>query len=320
MTRAGLPVGLLTGTALLALGAAPAAAINIDNGVAGDGRIVVDSLAGGETRTFNLDPTGATGLTEIVFDYFHYIDVGADGGGVRLGSLATSGPTLTGAAEVSSSGSFLGQNGTIDWTAVSSIAPGSTVYQTTLSFSSNDPFGVVRVIQYLDEDVLGVSDDRLIVLGTPGGADFNLLTIDDDNDVGISHSASYLTAQGMDYIGWAADEFSDLRSAITGAGAAYSIAGVVDTGSLPDLGIGGDARFPGAQAYGPEDITSAIAFDFDPDATFASVIFALGGAPSGTPPPPPDDDNGNQVPEPASMLMFAAGLLGFAVSRRRRRA
>lgn len=31
-----------------------------------------------------IDPVGPLGLTNVVYDYFHYVDVGADGGAVRL--------------------------------------------------------------------------------------------------------------------------------------------------------------------------------------------------------------------------------------------
>lgn len=302
------------GLTLVACLATTAEAVFIDNGVMGDGRWQVDALAGGESRTGNLDPTGSpggiTGTTEIIFDYFHYVDVGANGGGVQLGNTTvTSGPTLTGPNQVTSTGSFAGANGTIEWTAVSSIAPGSTLYLTSLSFSSTMPLGTLRVIQYLDEDVVNVSDDHLVVIGTPGGADFQLLTIDDDLPIGVSHAAGYTTATNMTYIGWAADEFSDLRSAITGSGAAYSIPGVVDTTDLPPIT---DSRFPGNPAFGPEDITSAIAFDVDPNATFASVLFSLGGSPTGAPPPPPPPPPNGQVPEPGTLTLLALGLGGFA--------
>jgi hypothetical protein len=37
--------------------------------------------------------------------------------------------------------------------------PETQTYQTTVSFTSTQPFGTVRVINYLDEDVLGSGDD-----------------------------------------------------------------------------------------------------------------------------------------------------------------
>jgi hypothetical protein len=300
----------VTVTTFFVLAPAAISAPIIDNGIIGAGRWEVDVLAGGETRAGILTPVAPPGATDVIFDYFHYVDVGANGGGVRLGNTTiTMPPALTGPNQVTSAGTFAGQNGTISWVAVSSIAPGSPIYQTVLTFSSQNPFGSLRVIQYLDEDVLGISDDHLIVIGTPGTASFQLLTIDDNNNVGVSHAANYLSASNFTYIGWAADEFADLRNAITGAGASYSIPGVVDTSSLPPIV---DPRFPGQPAFGPEDITSAIAFDINPNATSASVIFTLGGLPTGQPVV-------QSIPEPTSLLVFGAalaGVVGFARKRR----
>jgi hypothetical protein len=258
------------------------AQITIDNDLAGDGRWEVDVDDAGDSRDARIDPVGPTGLTDVVFDYFTYVDSGADGGGIRLHDTNVTTPAFSsGADEVTSSGNFPGPNGTINWTAISSIADGSSIYNVNLSFTSSVAFGTVRIISYLDEDVLGSSDDVLVVLGTPGDDNFLLLTIDDDQDVGVAQAAGYNTATGMTYIGWAADEFSDLRSAITGSGATYSIPGVIDMGSLPPIV---DPRFPSDPAYGPEDITSAFAFDLNPSATSATVNLSLGGSPSGQPP------------------------------------
>jgi hypothetical protein len=306
---------LLALFALAVLFAGQADAVYIDNGVVGTGRWQVDVLAGGESRVGNL--TASFGTDNVLYDYYHYIDVGADGGAFRIGGTASSGPTLT-AGHVTSAGSFTGQNGTINWTANSSIPAGDVLYLTTVEFSSSDPFGTARLIQYLDEDVFSISNNNLVVLGTPGADDFQLLTIHSSLNAGVSHAATYNTATGMTYVGWAADEFSDLRTAITGGGASYSIAGVVDTSDLPPIT---DSRYPGDPAYGPEDITSAIAFDLDPNATFASVILSLGGSPEGEPPPPPPPPPPpGPVPEPGSIAIW--GLLGLSclgVGWRRRR-
>jgi len=254
----------------------PAIAIVIDNGVSGDGCWEVDVLDAGNSEDGAIDPTGPTGLINVIYEFYTYADPGADGSAMNLDTNVTTPAFLSGSNEVTSEGNFAGPNGTINWTSVGSILPGSLIYNVTLSFTSSQPFGTVRVINYLDEDVLGSGDDVLVVFGTPGADDFQLLTVDQNNDVGVAQAAGYSSATWMTYIGWAADEFSDLRSAITGAGASYSIAGVIDTVDLPPYS---DPRYPANDAYGPEDITTALAFDLDPTATSATVIFSLGGSP-----------------------------------------
>ncbi|MGQ9486765.1 MAG: PEP-CTERM sorting domain-containing protein [Armatimonadota bacterium] len=83
---------------------------------------------------------------------------------------------------------------------------------------------------------------------------------------------------------------------------------MVDTGDLPPIV---DPRYPGSPAYGPRDITTAFASDLDPNATTASLIFALGGSPSGQPPIPP-------IPEPGTISLLGVGLLAPLLSLRKR--
>lgn len=297
---------LLAGICAVWLANPATAQILIHNGIAGDGRWVVDVWDGGSTRYGAIDPAGPAGLTDVVFDYFHYVDVGADGGAVRLDQTnVTTTATLIAPNTVRSAGWFYNQFGqVVEWMATSRIDPGSQVYQTRLDFTTSGIFGAIRVISYLDEDVYGFGDDHLIVLGS--GANVQLLTLDSSRDVGVAQAVQGLS--NVQYLGWAADAFSDLVDAIQGSGASYSIAGVVDTTSLPPIT---DPRYPGSPAYGPRDITTAFAFDLAPGQSSASLIFALGGSPSGQPPMP-------VIPEPGTMTLLAVGLLPPLLSLRKR--
>ncbi len=269
---------LMTFVALLAPPHAQANPITIDNGVTGDGAWQVVVEPGGDSFSGILDPAGSIGPSDVIFNLSTLVDPGADGGAVALSSSSITGFTLSAPGQVSSSGSFAGANGPVNWNSVSTIAPGSLTYQNTVTFTSAMPFGTLRVLCYLDEDVAGSSDDIMVPLGTPGQANFNVLTVDNTDNFGVAHAAGYLTATNATYIGWAADEYSDLINAIANQGTTYSIPGVIDTTSLPLIT---DARYPGRMVYGPNDITNAFAFDVTPTATTATIACSLGGLPTG---------------------------------------
>ena len=290
---------------LVLCGGALQAGVLIDNGVTGDGRWQVEVNDGGETRRAEIDPTGSAGLTDVVFDYFNYVDIGINGNAKRLSGFTTTPAYLSGPNQVTSSGVFAGQNGNVFWESVSSIAPGSPILATTITFSSANPFGDIRFIQYLDEDVYGYSNDVLVQFGTPGASNFELLTVDGTDNVGVAQFADY-SPTNMFYVGWAARPFSALRSAIQGPGQSFSIPGVVQ-----GLSPYNDPRYPGQPAWGKADITSALAFDLDPTAFNASVTFFLGGSPSGS--------SVSSVPEPTSLFVLSGLIIcGVGCLRRRR--
>ena len=252
--------------------------VNINNGIIGDGAWNVTVLQGGNTDDGTLDPLGPIAASDLIFDFITYFDVGANGGGVALDDSTATQPVLGLDNTVNSTGQFTGNNAEIFWSAAARIAPGTQSYQVTLNFTSIQAFGVVRLINYLDEDVLGPADDSLILLNSVASPNFQLLTIDNTDSVGIAHSAGYTNATNASYIGWAASRFPNLRDAIqSAAGAQFSIAGVVNTVDFPSTV---DPRFPFSTAYGPSDATAAFAFDLNPNASSATITFALGSQPN----------------------------------------
>lgn len=283
--------------------------VTIDNGVTGDGAWQVDVGPGGDTDFGELDAVGFE-PENLIFEFFTYVDAGNDGTFEPLGSTTiTSPPALTGTGEVTSSGSFTGPNGTINWTAVATIPQGETVYEVVITFDSASAFGDVRVINYFDQDIFGFSDDVLILLGTPGQPDFQMLTLDNTDDVGIGHFADYFPGSDATYLGFAADEYSDLQTDIEAGSASFSVNGDIDTTSLPPIT---DPRFPAADAFGPEDITGAYGFDLNPTSSQATLAFSLGGSISGDPVGPGPGPDGASTPIPTmsriGMLVLALGL------------
>ncbi|MFO0869761.1 MAG: GEVED domain-containing protein [Pirellulales bacterium] len=233
--------------------------------------------AGGSISSSDVTVQGVTQLLQnqdYIFAFDNYIDVGSNGNAVDLGTTTvTQQPTLVSPDLVVSRGTFAGANGTINWEVETRFDNGVARLVNTLRLSSTSALGNLRFISYLDEDVLGISDDFLYPAGTPGQADFRAFTLDSGERVGFSHGGFYQPGPELvnaTYDGWAADEFPDLDTVIRGAGTTYSVAGNIDTTSLtpftdPVLG----------QAYGLEDVTTAFAWSVDATATSAVMTSFL---------------------------------------------
>ncbi len=312
---------------LLALAVPVTAQVTIDNDLptATVGHWAVDVLQAGESTSGRITAERFTSgdvvqADEVIYEYLSIVDPGNDGGGIDLAGTVTGVAALSGDDEVTSSGTFTGANGNdINWTAVSEIADGSSVMQTTFTFTAaTGTLGVLRFDQYLDEDVAGNADDVLFSIGSVLAGDLELFTVDNLEVYGISHGGAYTGGQGLggaSFAGWAADQYSDLRTVLFGAGAPVSFAGTIDTVDLvphihPVVG----------SAYGPEDITSTLAWNLDPAATTATIITTLGGVPTA----PGPDAIAPEVPtlSGVGIVVFALALVTIALARlapRRRR-
>ncbi|MEO1130871.1 MAG: hypothetical protein AAFX05_14350, partial [Planctomycetota bacterium] len=109
-----------------------ASAVIINNGITGNGRWEVDVRKAGNVSYAALDPAGAVGLVDVVFNSALFVDIGNNGNADRLSISTTSNVSLIG-DRVVSSGSFAGENGTIAWTTESFISPGSGILQTDVT-------------------------------------------------------------------------------------------------------------------------------------------------------------------------------------------
>jgi|GEM_PF-1981199 len=259
-------------------------AVEISNGVPEStvGHYRVDVTTGGETRAAfvtaaRLASNDIIVGTDVVFDYFSYVDPGIDGGGFQLvGSDPV--PDATNPNIVTSNGSFTGFNqNLILWTAVSSIAPSGQVMNTRFTFATQNggPLGPLRFLQYLDEDVQGAGDDVFLPVGSVGTGDLELFTFDNTDVYGLSHSGALLPGtdlQNASFAGWAADRFNNMKPLIAGAGQLVSPTGVITNLQglqHPQLG----------PVFGPADIVSVLVWDVDPNAASAVITTSLGGVP-----------------------------------------
>ncbi|MGH8566147.1 MAG: hypothetical protein ACREXW_19525 [Gammaproteobacteria bacterium] len=259
-------------------------AVEISNGVPEStvGHYRVDVTTGGETRAAfvtaaRLASNDIIVGTDVVFDYFSYVDPGIDGAGFQLvGSDPVPDPINPNI--VTSNGSFTGFNqNLILWTAVSSIAPSGQVMNTRFTFATQNggPLGPLRFLQYLDEDVQGAGDDVFLPVGAAASGDLELFTFDNTDVYGLSHSGALLPGtdlQNASFAGWAADRFNNMKPLIAGVGQLVSPTGVItrlDPVQHPQLG----------PVFGPADIVSMLAWDVDPNVASAVISTSLGGIP-----------------------------------------
>jgi hypothetical protein len=229
---------------------------------------------------------------DYIFEFLNMIDVGPSGDGFSLESTTiTQPPTLIADDRVESRGQFNGQNGVVNWTVQTYFENGVPVLFNTITFDSATSLGALRLINYLDEDVEFPTDDIMFTRGTPGEADFRVFTIDGARRIGFSQGGFYETGNRLSnatYIGWTADVYRDLLDDIEGGnGTQYTIPGNIDLQALParvDAQLG--------QIYGPNDVTTAFAWDVDPTAFSASITTFLEVIPRDPSAPTPQVQSG----------------------------
>ena len=134
--------------------------------------------------------------------------------------------------------------------------------------------------------------------GSIAGSDLRLLTVEPNSEAGV---AQWGDAQAT---GWAADQYFDLGSAL-GSPFDAAATGTIDTGDLTPYV---DPKY--GPAYGPEDITTAIEWEFFGGQASVSFDAFLGGEPRVQ----------VIIPEPATLLIWSLlGCLGLSYGWRRRR-
>ena len=299
----------------------PAAAIVINNGLPSTtvGYWSTDVISGGEVNAANITavgtPSGTTHTnSQVIFDYFSYVDVGPLGAAVQLPATTVTSPAaLTGTNQVSSAGTFAGAGGnTINWSVTSSIPAGGSVLSSTYSFTAapGSLLGAIRFYQYLDEDVLGAGDDVFITRGSVATSDLQLFTIDNAEAIGVSHSGAFTAGlTNATFAGWAACTYNNMKGPIVAGTQAVSAAGEICAG-LAGVPINHPVVGPG---LGPRDIVSVLAWDVDPNAASASFITTLGGVPSAQ-----DIPTDPSVPEPTTVSLLVTGLGGLVWRLRKR--
>ena len=283
-------------TAVTLLGGTNAQAVTIDNDEATTtlGYWAVDILAGGESRNGWITAVGTPSTTifnatEVIYDYFTFVDTGLLGAAFQLSAMTLSGPTLInnglGTDQVDSSGTFTGAaSNLIDWSVSSTIDDGSTTMKNTFVFTAQiGTLGNIRLFQYLDEDVLGSGNDFFLTKGSFATLDLELFTVDNIEAIGVSHSGALAQADdhlvNSNFVGFAGDQYNGMKPQITAGTQALSVTGVISA-NLNAVASVHPVVGPG---YGPIDVVSVLAWDVDPSATTATIITTMGGVPEAPP-------------------------------------
>jgi hypothetical protein len=314
LAAAALPVVASLGIATSVL-AAPG---DLDNGIplGTVGHVDATVTTGGNISemTVTVDPgTPETSLTEqVIFDYFTYISTGT------TASILSGDPVTGEGNATSSSGAFTGSGGnTINWTVTTALPASSPVITSTFTFTAETgSLGTIRLFQYLDEDLESVSDDVFFTRGSVAGGDLQLFTVDTPKLYGVSHGGAYSDAQGLSnssFLGWAADEFNQMKPVIEDGSIVVSPGGNIDLTSLPQTSVD-----PLGTVFGPNDVVSVLAWFVNPEAQTATIVTSIGGVPDITEIPPEEP---NPIPLPAGLWMAMSGLAllgGGRLARRRR--
>lgn len=233
--------------------------------------------AGSANSTLNNVRITAQGNSQLlananaIFALTHFIDIDASGQAFDLATTTVlTPPTLIANDRVQSTGTFAGPNGLVQWTIQTWIENASAQINSRLNLTSQEPLGQIRVINYLDQNILATNDDLLYVTGTPGQADFRAVTLDGPQRVGFQHGGVYTVSpqalENATFQGWAANTSAALRTAIQGTGTNFSLAGNINTSNLVpvvDTQLG--------ETFGLADAATAFAWDVLPTSSLATV-------------------------------------------------
>jgi len=245
------------------------------------GAFAVDVGDGGDITS-----TGASSFTfagqvtdpytsNTIYQYSTYVAPGGKGGAFDLSATTITQPATLVNGQVVSKGYFTGETGQqINWVATDSLTQsnGNTQLVDQIIFGTVGSLGLgpLSVIQYLDEDTTSAVNTDLLIPRNVGTNNLLLFTMSDTEQVGLGQGGYLqrgLALQNADFLGWAADSYPNLQNDITGPGVKYKINGTINSKNLPGTFNSQLQQL----VYGPNDVSTALAWSVDPAARSAII-------------------------------------------------
>ena len=226
-------------------------------------------------------------MLDILFAYRVFVDNGTTVNDLGSLSTVTQSATLVGPGLAEGRGYFTGLSGQrINWKATSRVDEGDSLYTPTYEFTSESGgVGTLRLVSYVDQDILIFADDFFTYTGSAAAQNFAAYTIDGQHYFGYAQFPLNSHVPGLleraSYQGFAVAKFATLRDRILnrtvtfgqtanpGLGATFNIDTTEGQAPLQSA----DPDFPQGRFAGigsSSDVSTALSWSADPAAT--SVI------------------------------------------------
>ena len=236
-------------------------------------------------RTLSAQFTGVDAdenLTALSGGLFSQAAVGFGGATAELAELSSDLNTVLVGETLISRGSFSGVNGNpIDWSVELSLPFGGRNLFRTYRFDAREgSLGSLEFFEVTDADVDSFTNNQFLSFNRPGTDLVELVTFNADIPVGLTQAGETdplrftgvgARLENATYTGFAAGRSGVVSSLVNDGTQPFSRSGVIDETVL----VPSTSRFIQGEVFGPEDVSTALAYRLDADADSAIITTYL---------------------------------------------